>query len=146
MKTNIGGGPFHLTKGVLIFSIILLLSCTSTSVMRLEGSDFKKNLPGFWVGNWYWQSESGRARFDIIKIDGNKVQIEGYAQRSGSTVDTDVVHGRIENSTLLLTWPSIGCQDEYKMIRDNSNNLILDGRWKCESADGTSQLKKIEWK
>ena len=146
MKTNIGRGIFHLTKYVLFFSIIVLLSCTSTSVIRIEGNDFKKNLPGFWVGNWYWQSESGRARFDIIKIDGNKVQIEGYSQGSGSAAETDDVHGRIENSTLLLTWPSIGCKDEYKMIRDDSNNLILDGHWKCEIMAGTSQLKKIEWK
>ena len=61
MKTNIGGGTFHLTKYVLFFFIILVQSCTSTSAIRLEGDDFKENLPGQWEGRWYHISGSSGA-------------------------------------------------------------------------------------
>jgi len=64
MKTNIGGSIFHLTKYVLFFFIILIQSCTSTSVMRLEGNDFKENLSGQWEGQWTY----GPGRMDIYKI------------------------------------------------------------------------------
>ena len=65
MKTNIGGCIFHLTKYVLIFIIILVQSCTSTptSVMRLEGSDFKENLSGLWEGKWSYGA--GRSDLDV---------------------------------------------------------------------------------
>jgi hypothetical protein len=147
MKTNIRGGIFHLTKYVLFFSIILLLSCTSTSVMRLEGSDFKENLPGLWEGKWYSGSISDIVRIKIIKIDGNKVHLTGWMS-GGAHNDLDEVYGRIENSTLLLTWPAgadFGCKEEYTMKRDDSNNLILDGHQKCSGyGEGKVQLKKIE--
>ena len=149
MKTNIRERIFHLTKYVLFFSIILFFSCTSTSVMRLEGNDFKENLPGLWEGRWHFGPQSAKERIKIIKIDGNKVHLTGYNGGGGGGSGSEEVYGRIESSTLLLTWPNtaIGtCKEEYNMKRDNSNNLILDGRWKCDSADGTSQLKKIEWK
>ena len=123
MKTNIGGGTFHLTKYVLIFFIILVQSCTSTptSVMRLEGSDFKENLSGLWEGKWsYGAGRSDFERIKIIKIDGNKVHLTGYLAGSARGIDADEVYGRIENSTLLLTWkgwPDGPCNDELRMIR-----------------------------
>ena len=148
MKTNIRGDIFHLARCVLIFFIILLFqSCasTSTSVVHLEGDDFKKNLPGLWEGKWSAGGYSGKQHIKIIKIDGNEVQLNGYAQGSGSTADTEEVYGRIENSTLLLTWPDIECKEKYKMKRDDSNNLILDGPSICEGLmSGRARLKKIE--
>ena len=48
---------------------------------------------------------SGEVRIEIIKIDGNKVNLTGYAQGGISATASDKVYGRIENSTLLLTWP-----------------------------------------
>ena len=148
MKTNIGGGTFHLARYVLFFFIILYLSCTSTSVMRLEGKDFKENLPGLWDGNWSYRSgRSGPERIKIIKIDGNKVHLTGYSA-GGTAPGTDEVSGRIENSTLLLTWGSVAgsgeCKDELRMIRDDSNNLILDGPFKCPGFNGKVRLKKTE--
>jgi len=147
MKTKIRGGIFHLTKSVLFFSIIVILSCTSTTVMRLEGNDFKENLPGLWDGHWsYLSGRSGKERINIIKIDGNKVHLTGYSA-GGTVSDTDEVYGRIENSTLLLTWPASwpgGCKDELRMIRDDSNNLILEGPFKCPGLSGKVRLKKIE--
>jgi hypothetical protein len=147
MKTNIGGGIFHLTKYVLFFSIILLLSFTSTSAMRLEGNDFKENLPGLWEGKWYWGSESGKIRIKIIKIDGNKVHLTGFSEGDSMSADTEEVYGDLENSTLLLRWPAAGpggVNEKYTMNRDDSNNLILDGSWKGSNSSGKSQLKKIE--
>jgi len=151
MKTKIRGGIVHLTKYVLFFSIILLLSCTSTSVMRLEGNavmrlegnDFKENLPGLWEGRWYLRNKySGKVRIKISKIDGNKVHLTGFKEifRGG---DTDEVSGRIENSTLLLSWPN-SITDEYVMKRVDSNNLILKGHWFSEGWIDRVQLKKIE--
>jgi hypothetical protein len=147
MKTNIGGGIFHLTKYVLFFSIVLLLSFTSTSAMRLEGNDFKENLPGLWEGKWYWGSESGKIRIKIIKIDGNKVHLTGFSEGDSMSADTEEVYGDLENSTLLLRWPAAGpngVNERYTMKRDDSNNLILDGSWKSLNSSGKSQLKKIE--
>ena len=131
------------------FIVFLLQSCvtTPTSVMRLEGSEFKKNLPGLWEGNWYWAGRSGKRHIKIIKIDENKVELTGYTAGGDYWADTDEVSGRIENSALLLTWPSAGpngVNDRYTMIRDDSNNLILDGIWRNPNSSGTSQLKKIE--
>lgn len=148
MKTNLREGIFDLTKCFLFFFIILIQSCTSTSGIRLEGNDFKENLPGFWIGNWKFPhiTETGRVRVDIIKIDGNKVHLDAWAEKGGSLPDSDDVYGLIENSTLFVIWPAVGCKDEYKMIRDDSNNLILDGHMKCENISGKVQLKKIDWK
>ena len=148
MKIKIRGSIFHLTKSVLFFSIIVFLSCTSTSVMRLEDKDFKENLPGLWEGNMVYSpgNRTGPVRIKIIKIDGNKFHLTGYA--SGAASGTDEVSGRIENSTLILTWGAFGgtdkCKDELRMIRDDSNNLILDGPLRCPGFIGKVRLKKIE--
>ena len=145
MKTNIGGCIFNFTKYVLFLFTITVLSCTSTSLIRLEGNDFEKNLPGLWEGKWSAKDHSGKQHINILKIDGNKVDLTGFAQGFGSFPDTDEVIGRIENSTLLITWPAIGCKDNYTMKRDDSNNLILSGPSICEYAWTSSvQLKKIE--
>ena len=152
MKTNIAGGIFHLTKCVLFLLIILALSCTSTSYMRLEGDDFNKNLPGQWEGKWYWRSgsssDSGKKGIKIIKIYGNKVHLTGYSETSGLfTNEIDVINGRIENSTLLLTWPSSGggvCEDILVMKRDDSNSLVLEGPSECPKYTLKVQYKKIE--
>ena len=145
MKTNIGGGTFHLINYVLFFFIILVLSCTSTSYMRLKGSDFEKNLPGRWEGYWSHHSgPKGKLRINITGIDGNKVHLTGYAQGGANVPDQDQVYGRVENSKLLLTWPISGGQEEYKMKRDDSENLILDGNWKGQTDSGKVRLKKIE--
>ena len=113
---------------------------------RLKGNDFKENLAGRWEGNWYFGTGSGKQHIKIIKIDGDKVHLTGYSE-GGNHPDTDEVYGRIENSTLLLTWPvakPVGCKDEYTMKRDHSKNLILDGHYKCGGFTGKVQLKKIE--
>ena len=115
--------------------------------MHLEGDDFKKNLPGQWEGKWYYGVRSGNIRINILKIDGNKVNLTGFIQGSSVSASSDEVYGRLENSALLLTWPVAGeggTNDKYEMKRDNSNNLILDGRWKDSSFTGKSVLKKIE--
>ncbi len=92
---------------------------------------------------------SGEVRIEIIKIDGNKVNLTGYAQGGISATASDKVYGRIENSTLFLTWPAgrdSGCNEyaEYTMKRDDSNNLILDGPSICGGMVERVQLKKIE--
>ena len=146
MRTDIVGRIFHLTKHILFFFIIFLQSYAFASDIRLEGNDFKGNLPGLWEGNWTWISQSGKEHIKIIKIDGNKVHLTGYSE-GGNYPDTDEVYGRIENSTLLLTWPAAadsGCKEEYTMKRDDSNNLILDGHFKCGDIEGEVKLKKIE--
>jgi len=154
MKKNTGKSASYLTKYVIVFFIVLLLqSCTSTStsVVHLDGDDFVKNLPGQWEGNWYWHSEAGKIRINIIEIDENNVNLTGFSEGGGSTAPSDEVYGRLENSILLLTWPLAGeggggVKEKYKMIRDDSNNLILDGRWTSLNYQytGRSQLKKIE--
>ena len=149
MKTNTRGSICYLTIYVLIFFIILLLSCTttSTSLIRLEGNDFEKNLPGLWEGNWRWAGRSGKRSINIIKIDGNDVDLTGFTSGGDYWAATDDVYGRIENSALLLTWPLAGpngVTDRYTMIKDDSNNLVLDGIWQSTNSSGTSQLKKIE--
>jgi hypothetical protein len=145
MKTKIRGGIFHLTKYVLFFSIILLLSCTSTSVMRLEGSDFKENLPGLWDGRWsYGAGRYDIVRLKIINIEGDKVHLTGFNGGGGSGIDADEVYGRIENSTLLLTWITVvrgGCKQELTMIKEDSNNLRLVGQEKCK--DGWSAKVRL---
>jgi hypothetical protein len=113
--------------------------------MHLEDNDFKENLPGLWEGRWSYRNRSGEVRIEIIKIDGNKVNLTGYAEGSGFSPTTDEVYGRIENSTLVLTWPVPDCKDKYTMKRDNSNNLILDGSSICGvNWNEKVQLKKIE--
>jgi len=62
--------------------------------------------------------------------------VEPYGPRSGYD---------IENSALLLTWPISDVKEEYKMIRDDSNNLILDGLWKGNRSNGKVQLKKSDY-
>ncbi|UCD32090.1 MAG: hypothetical protein JSV38_15235 [Desulfobacterales bacterium] len=130
-----------------IFLYAIGISCTSTSVMRLEGKDFNENLPGLWEGKMYYAAgRTGPYSIKIIKIDGNKVHLTGYA--SGAASGTDEVSGRIENSTLILTWGVIGssdkCKDELRMLRDDSNNLILDGPLICPGFIGKTRLNKIE--
>jgi hypothetical protein len=148
MKAIIGESNFQLAKCILFFFVVLVLSCTTTSVARLEGNDFKENLPGLWEGRWsYGPARSATERIEITKIDGNKVHLSGY-QAGIAFPDTGEVYGRIENSTLYLTWPAAsasGCNDELRMIRDDSNNLTLDGTFKCGGiASGKVRLKKIE--
>jgi hypothetical protein len=152
MNTNIRGGIFHLTKYVLFFFIILVQSCASISAVRLEGDDFKENLPGLWDGYWSHQSgRSGKLHINITGIDGDKVHLTGLYVKTQNHPDSDEVYGRIENSTLLLTWPAVGAEDEYKMKRDDSNNLTLEGNWKgiksnprTRGLGGWLRLKKIE--
>ena len=132
------------------FIIFLLQSCaaTSTSVTRIEDREFRKNLPGLWEGNWYLSAgRSGKKRIKIIRIYGDKVDLTGYASGGDHWAATDEVYGRIEDSALLLTWPGTGqngVNDRFTMIKDDSNNLILDGNWRSSSFYGTSQLKKTE--
>jgi hypothetical protein len=138
---------WEFTKCVLFFSIISSLSCTSTSVIRLEGSDFEKNLPGLWEGKWSYGSRWDYEEIKIIKIDGNKVHLTGYNGGGGGGSGSEEVYGRIENSTLFLTWPGTAggvCKEEYNMKRNNSNNLILDGQQKCGGFSAKVRLKKIE--
>ena len=143
-------GIFHTTKFILfLFIIFLLQSClsTPTSFRRLEGSEFKKNLPGLWEGNWYLAGRSGKKRINIIKIDGNKVALTGFSSGGDHWAGTDDVYGRIDNSALLLTWPGAGLNgviDRFTMIEDDSNNLILDGNWRSPSLFGKSRLRKIQ--
>jgi hypothetical protein len=131
------------------FIVFLLQSCatTPTSARRLEGSEFIKNLPGLWEGNWRWAGRSGKRSINIIRIDGNEVDLTGFTSGGDYWAATDDVYGRIENSALLLTWPLAGpngVTDRYTMIKDDSNNLVLDGIWQSTNSSGTSQLKKIE--
>ena len=152
MKTNIRGGIFHLIKCVLFFSIILFLSCTSISGIRLEGDDFEENLLGLWEGRWFYQSAwSGPERIKITGIDGNKVHLTGLYVKTRNHPDSDEVYGRIENSTLFLTWPVVGVEEKLIMKRNDSNNLILDGNWKgldsnsrTRNLRGSVRFKKIE--
>jgi hypothetical protein len=149
MKTKIGVGRFHLTNSVLFFIFILIQSCASTSIIHVEGNDFKENLPGRWEGRWtYGAGRSDIEYIKIIKMDGNKIHLTGFNGDGGGGAGTDEVYGRIENSTLLLSWPAAAggaCEDELRMIRDDSNNLILGGQSKCESGfNAKVRLKKIE--
>lgn len=146
MNTKLRRGIFHLTKYILFFFIMFSQSFAFDQEMRLKDNDFKENLAGRWEGNWYWGSISAKERIKIIKIDGDKVHLSGYME-GGPHPDTDEVYGRIENSSLLLTWPAakpLACEEEYTMKRDDSNKLILDGNYKCGSYTGKVQLKKIE--
>ena len=146
MKPNIAGHSFHLTTFVLLFSIISFQPYAFASDVLIEGDDFKENLIGRWEGNWTWIAQSGKQHLKIIKIDGNKVDLTGF-QEHVNYPDTSEVNGRIENSTLLLSWPAAGdsgCIEEYRMIKDDSNNLILDGQWQSGELKGKVQLKKIE--
>lgn len=131
------------------FIVFLLQSCvtTSTSVRLLENSEFKKNLPGRWEGSWNGPGRTGKRHINIIKIDENKVDLKGYTSGGDYWAETDEVYGRTENSRLLLKWPLAGpngVDDRYRMIIDESNNLILDGNWRGSNSFGTSQLKKTE--
>ena len=115
--------------------------------MRLEGSDFQDNLPDLWEGRWsYGAGRSDLERIKIIKIDGNKIHLTGLYAGTSNHPDTDEVYGRIENSTLFITWSALEVEEEHKMKRDDSNNLILDGHWKgiASGRKGKVQFKKIE--
>jgi len=69
--------------------------------------------------------------------------LTGYMQEGTDSPDTDDLYGRIENSTLILTWPD--SKHELKMIRDDSNNLMLDGLWRHYTGiSGKINMKKIE--
>ena len=150
MRRNKRFGVYHITKFVLLLFIIALFqSCatTSTSNTHIKGREFRKNLPGFWEGYWHGPGRTGKKHINIIKIDGNKVHLTGFTARSDYSPDTDEVYGRIENSTLFLAWPLAGhngVNDKYRMIKDSSNNLILEGIWRTSNFSGTSQLKKTE--
>ncbi len=147
MKTNLGCGPYHLANYVLFFSIILLLSCTSTSFTRLEGNDFEKNLPGLWEGNWSWRNFHGKTRIKIIKIEGNKVHLTGFSQGWNVHEDNTDVYGRLKDSTLLLTWRGrgqSGIYEKYTMNKDDSNNLILNSSWENLGIAGRSQRVRTE--
>lgn len=129
--------------------LFLLQSCaaTSNSVTRIEGREFRKNLPGLWEGKWHGPGRTGKKQINIIKIEGHKVHLTGYTSKSDYSADTDEVYGRIENSTLILIWPLAGhngVNDKYRMIKDCSNNLKLYGTWRTSNFSGTSQLKKTE--
>ena len=150
MRANTRACISHATTFVLFFFMISLLqSCAATpdSVRRLENSEFEKNLPGLWEGNWRWSGRSGKRHINIIKIDGNKVVLTGYTSGGDYWAETEDVYGRIENSRLWLAWPLAGpngVTDRYTMTKDDSNNLILDGIWRSPNSSGTSQLKKIQ--
>jgi hypothetical protein len=120
-------------------------ACASTSGVRLEGNDFKENLPGQWKG--FWKSEiaqiSGETGLNIMKIDGDKVYLSGYSNRPRGPAETEV-SGHVKNSTLFCTWQPSECKGELIMRRDDSNNLTLDGNYNCSEAAGTVKLKKIE--
>ena len=111
--------------------------------MRLEGNDFIENLPGRWEGEWRYQAYTGDVRITISKIDGNKVHLTGFSPVNPWRGAITEVYGRIENSTLILTWPEVPNTEIYKMKRDDSNNLMLDG-WYHMIVRGPVQLKKIE--
>ena len=147
MNTFTSGGKFQFTRYILFFLIILIQACAATSGMRLEGNDFKENLPGRWEGNCKtnFHTQLFKQGLKITKIDGSKVHLTGYAnQYAGPPLNE--VYGRAENSILFLTWkgPEGECEDEYIMKRDNSNNLILDGNFTCPAWDGKAWFKKIE--
>lgn len=152
MKTIIVGDSFHTTKYVLFFFIIFVQSCASTSAIRLEGDDFEENLPGLWDGYWSHRSgRSGKLHINITGVDGNKVHLTGLYVKTQNHPDSDEVYGRIENSTLFLTWPAVGTEDTYKMKRNDSNNLTLEGNWKGIASDprtsglsGWVRLEKID--
>jgi len=147
MKAKIAGHSFHLTKFVPLLFIIFLQSYALASDLQIEGDDFKNNLTGRWEGKWTWIGQEGKQHLKIIKIEGNKVHLTGL-QEHVNFPDTDEVNGQIENSILLLSWPAAaggsGCIEEYRMIKDDSNNLILDGHWQSGELKGKVQLKKIE--
>ena len=144
----IRGNTFYLTRYFLFFLIISLQACASTSGVRLEGNDFVKNLPGLWEGRWYASGTSGIIRLKITKIDGNIVHLTGYTENEVYG-DTEEVNGRLENGTLLITWPTAakdGVNEKYTMSRDDSGNLTLNGKWhaKIDLSSGYSRLNKIE--
>jgi len=153
MKTNTSGRIIHSTKYILFLLVIFLAqSCASISAIRLEGDDFKEKLPGLWDGYWSHQSgRSGKQRINITGIDGNKVHLTGLYVKTPNHPDSDEVYGRIEDSTLFLSWPIAEVEEEYRMKRDDSNNLILEGNWKgikssprTRGLSGWVRLKKFE--
>lgn len=145
MKPKIVGHSFHLTKFVILFFVIFSQYALSSD-LQIEGNNFKNNLTGRWEGKWTWIAQEGKENLKIIKIEGNEVHLTGF-QEGVNYPHTDKVSGRIENSILLLSWPAAaenGCNQEFKMIRDDSNNLTLDGHWKCGETKGNVRLKKLE--
>ena len=147
MKKFTCGGKFQFTRYVLFFIIILFLACASTSGVRIEGNDFEENLPGLWKGQWSIGAARGNQHIKIIKVEENEVHLTGLMEGGSAATDTDEVYGQIKNSTLLLTWPAAtesGCKEKYVMRRDESNNLMLNGRFSCGSYNGDVNLNKIE--
>jgi hypothetical protein len=113
--------------------------------MRVEGDDFKENLPGLWEGKWSWGGRSGETNIKINEIDGDNVQLTGHMAGSAEFPATDEVYGHIENSNLLLAWPISDCKWKFSMKRDDSNNFALVGGGTCSGfSGGRIQLKKIE--
>jgi hypothetical protein len=132
---------------IFIFLIILLQACASATGIRVEGSDFKENLPGLWEGRWRGSGVQGMEQIKIIKVEGNEVHLTGFMGGGGEEADTDKVYGRIEGATLVLTWPEgwgSGCKGKYFMNRDASNNLTLVGNQSCSNAVVNVLLRKIK--
>ena len=148
MKTIIGGGIFHQVRYIFVFFIILLQACASTLAgTRIEGSDFKENLPGLWEGSWRATGNQGNQHIKIIKVEGSEVHLTGLSKGGATDPDTDEVSGRIEDSKLLLTWPAMmdsGCKEKYTMKRDASNKLALHGNQICGSYVSAVSLFKKE--
>lgn len=145
MKKFTCGGKFQFTRYVLFFFIILLQACALGPGERIEGSDFEENLPGLWEGSYNIGGSRAKVQIEIIKVEGNEVQLTGLMAGGAEDPETDEVSGRIENAALLLTWPAAadsGCIDKYVMARDSSNNLMLSGNKKCGSYTGDVSLFK----
>ena len=148
MKTIIGEGTFYQVRYLLIFFIILFQACASTPTgTRVEGSEFKKNLPGLWEGHWSNGSVQAKEYIEIINVEEYEVHLTGVMGGGGVDSDTDKVSGRIENEVLLLTWPeawTYGCTEKYRMYRDESNNLTLIGNQSCSRIISNVVLRKTE--
>jgi hypothetical protein len=146
MKTTMRGGTSHQVSCILIFFIILLHACASTpSGTPVEGSDFKENLIGLWEGEWQVGNARGKEKINIIRVEGNEVQLTGLMKGGGVDPDSDKVSGHIENATLLLTWPDVAeydCKEKYVMTKDDSNNLMLYGSQRCGQYSGNVFLYK----
>ena len=122
-------------------------AATPTSIRRVDSSEFEKNLPGLWEGNWRWSGRSGKRHINISRIDGDRVVLTGYTSGGDYWAETNEVYGRIENSMLLLTWPAAteyGCKEKLTMTRDASNKLRLDGNSECGPYPSTVSLVKKE--
>lgn len=130
--------------GMFLIALGFIISCASMSYVRLEGNDFKENLPGHWEGWWDSSGKRGDVRIAIKEVDGNVVHLTGYMTGSATCPDADEVWGRIKNSRLILKWANIMGEDVYTMNRDSSNNLTLEGYFDVGYQIGNIKLAKIE--